>query len=64
MKIKVEKIIEKYGMDCITVGNLDIGKITEISIEKAMHLPGICINKDDLPLEECELYLSRIYQME
>lgn len=62
MKIKVEKIIEKS--DYITVGNLDIGKITEISIENAMHLPGRCVNKDDLHLEECELSLSRICQME
>ncbi len=70
MKIKVEKIIEKYGMDYITAGNLDVGRITEI-LEGAMHLPGrcICLDKEqdiytnDLPLEECESTLSRIFGM-
>lgn len=72
MKIKVEKTIEKYGMDYIAAGNLDIKGITEISLEDALHLPGrcICIDKEqdiytnDLPLEERELSLSIIYQME
>lgn len=72
MKIKVENIIEKYGMDYITTGNLDIEGITETSLEEAIHLPGrgVCIDKEqdiytnDLPLEERELSLSIIYQME
>lgn len=29
MKIKVENIIEKYGMDYITVGNLDVLSLEE-----------------------------------
>lgn len=71
MKIKVEKIIEKYGTDYITAGNLDVEGITEISLEEAMHLPerGICIDKEediytqDLPQEERESALLRIFGM-
>ena len=71
MKIKVEKIIEKYGMDYITAGDLDVGGITEISLEDALHLPGrgICLDKEqdiytnDLPSEECESTLLRIFGM-
>lgn len=71
MKIKVEKIIERYGMYYITAGNLDEGGITEISLEDALHLPGrgLCLDKEqdmytnDLPSEECELALSRIFGM-
>lgn len=72
MKIKVEDIIKKYSMDYITAGNLDVNGITEISFEDAIHLPGrgICIDPEqdiytnDLPLEERESFLMRIYQME
>lgn len=60
MKINVEKIIEKYGVDYITARNLDAKGITEISLEEAIPRRGICLDKgqdiftNDLPLEERE----------
>lgn len=69
MKMKIEDIIGEHGMDYITAGNLNIERITEISFEDAMCLPGrgICIDKDqdiytnDLPLEERKEAISMIF---
>lgn len=71
MKVKVEKIIEEYGMDYTTAGNLDVNGTTEISFEDAMHLPGrgVCLDKEqdiytqDLPLEERKSALLQIFGM-
>lgn len=71
MKVKVEDIIEKCGMDYVTAGNLDIEEITEISFEEVMHLPGrgICIDieqdiyTNDLPQEERKSALSEIFRI-
>lgn len=69
MKIKIDDIIEKYGMNYATAMNLDIEGMKEISFEEAMCLRGRGIlidrNKDiytnDLPQEERKRILSGIF---
>lgn len=60
MKIKIDNLIEKYGMDYATAINLDIEEKTEISFEEAMHLHGRGILID----EEQDVYTNDLPQDE
>ncbi len=70
MKINIDSVIEKYGMDYNTALYLDIERKTEISFEEAMYLNGrgifidkeedICTN--DLPQEERKSMLLTIFR--
>jgi hypothetical protein len=67
--MKIDKIIEEYGMDYITGLDLDVKRIIEISLEDAMHLNGRCVLIDkeqdiysnDLPLDERRSALQYIF---
>lgn len=70
MKIKIDDIIEKYGMNYATAMNLDIEGKKEISFEEAMRLRGrgILIDRkqdtytNDLPQGERKSALSEIFK--
>lgn len=70
MKIKIDDIIEKYGMDYNSAINLDMEGRKEISLKEAMNLQGrgIIIDKEqdiytnDLPHEERKSSVSMIFE--